>query len=148
MDTNEGPARQSADDLLNEALDHAKASAARSGGHEARLERLEEYELAGATKADPLEALLTFVNADLLNIAYRLGDALKESLSAAPLKAEGVQLVAPTLNDLLRVTRQIDRFAHLETRITNARVPAEVASNHSPSTAKHDDAQRPPRRAH
>jgi hypothetical protein len=98
------------DDNLPDSLPSAAASQPITRD-DARLQRLEEYESAGLAKYEPLEASLTFINADLMSIANSLGKAVKDSLATAPTTAENFRQVQPGLNDYLRVTGQVQRFA-------------------------------------
>jgi hypothetical protein len=102
-------------------------------GRTARQQRLEEFEMAGLDKPDHLEALLVCGTADLIDIAFMVGAVVKGSLAAAPATADTVQNIEPALNDLLRVTRQIDRFAQLELRLASERKQAHEARLRSQS---------------
>jgi hypothetical protein len=117
-------------------------------GRDARLLRLEEYELDGLEKDNPLEATLTFVNADMMNLAILMGGVLKDSLSVAPATTDSFRQIEPSLNMYLRVTRQIDRFAHLEYQLTTAQHLAQDAKKGSQSTEMLAHMQQASRRRH
>jgi hypothetical protein len=135
---------QFADELLNEGFvgDFRFRAIDRPSGAAARLE---DYESAGQIKADALQALLTFANADLMHIAYALGSVVKDSLADAPLTTENVRQVEPALNNLLRVTRQVSVFAQLEVSIEKARVQAEDTKCRARSAAMFDGTPQAPR---
>jgi hypothetical protein len=138
---------QSSDEALNAHLagvgpDHPGSS------HDVRLERLNEYESAGGDKPDPLQALLTFTSADLMHVAFKLGDALKSTLGTAPVTGESVRQAQPVLNDYLRVTRQVDRYTQLELRLEQARIRAEDERKRAKSTKLSGHFQQSPRRLH
>ena len=83
--------------------------------------RIDEYEMAALKKYDPLAACLGSLTADLMHISSALGDAIKTTLAAGPNDLESVRRIAAALNDQLRVTRQIERFAQLEVRAAETR---------------------------
>lgn len=81
--------------------------------NQGRLERVDDYEAAGTAKPDPLDACIAIVNADLIRIAIEYGRTIRESLSHEA-TGESFRRRELNLNNYLRLTRQIDRFAHLD----------------------------------
>jgi hypothetical protein len=146
MDTDEDENSLS-DEQLDASFDDAKLSEPRTS-RDVRLDRLDEFEATGAEKTDPLQALLTFTSADLLNVAFLLGDAVKSTLGTGPVTEESARQGQAVLNDYLRVTRQVDRFTQLELRIESARLQAEDARKRAKSTTVMGHFQQSPRRRH
>jgi hypothetical protein len=79
-----------------------------------RTARIAEYLAHSLDYADPLQANVGAVNADLLLMA----DRLRQLLEAAPWASlEDFDDLKPAIDSLLRIHKQIDRFAQLETRL-------------------------------
>jgi hypothetical protein len=89
--------------------------------HAARMQCIQKYQVHALHKDDYLEANLGSVNAGLIRMAINLEEALERSMTADPLTVERLQRLLPIIEVQLRVTRQIDRYAHLEQQIAQAR---------------------------
>ena len=125
MDTEQTAESPADDTLLNKQILEESAEVSEpEESHSLRRKRVAEYESVGLEKLDPLEACLAAINADLIRISFSLGDVIQQSLATETATAETVRRVEATLNNQLRVTRQIDRFAQLEVRAAEARLEA------------------------
>ena len=82
-----------------------------------RLEKIQEYLRHSLGKVDPLEANLGAVSADLMQMALRLKEAIEADLGARQL--DHFEKLMPAIDAYLRVTRQIDRLASLDRRLTS-----------------------------
>lgn len=88
---------------------------------EARMERITAYQASALNKDHDLEANLGSIAAGLMRIAVRVDEALERSMTAGTVTVERLQRLLPAIEVHLRVTRQIDRFAHLEQQIAQSR---------------------------
>lgn len=93
-----------------------------------REARLHEYELTSRDKSDPLEALLTLTTSGLFRMAHDLEACILKSLSQSEKDLRAFKSVSSALDAQLRLTRQIDRFAQFELRLTELR--AKLAMSH------------------
>jgi len=91
------------------------------GTHQARQRCLREYQDSALKKEDPLSAVLSFMNGDLMQIAFEMKDTIQEVMADEPRTLEGLYKVVPAVDIYLRVTRQIDRFTQVEQRAEGAR---------------------------
>ena len=87
------------------------------------MDRIQDYQAHALHKDDHLEANLGSLNAGLMRIGITVEEALERSMAAETLTGEGLQRLLPIIEVYLRLTRQIDRFAHLEQQIVEARRP-------------------------
>lgn len=89
-----------------------------------RLVRILEYLQASLDKQDALQANLSAANADLMAIAYKLAAAIKAAMAVGPASLETYEELVPAINNLLRIHKQVERFASLDNRLasTNASV--------------------------
>ena len=51
-----------------------------------------------------------------MRIAVHMDEVINENLALGPAGLDQIQRLAPTIETYLRVARQVDRFAQLETR--------------------------------
>ncbi|NQU21149.1 MAG: hypothetical protein HQ567_07685 [Candidatus Nealsonbacteria bacterium] len=86
-----------------------------------RLEKIREYLVESLEQGDALQANLGATSSDLMLMGFRLKEAIEKAMadSSAPL-ARFEQLM-PAIEGYLKVTRQIDRLAQLDRRLTDAR---------------------------
>jgi hypothetical protein len=85
-----------------------------------RLQRIIDYSEEALAKSDALEANLGSVITDLLLIARRYSLELKEVLNTDPSAPEELELIEPSLDQYLRVTKQLDRFTQLVVKLERA----------------------------
>ena len=122
MEANDIFERQAPDASVNDTNSESSAEVqASTPGHDVRRKRIADYEATGLAKPDPGDACLAAMKADLMGLAFVLVDAIKESLTEGPTKADGVRRCEPALSSYLKVTRQVDRFTQLEVRAAEAR---------------------------
>lgn len=81
-----------------------------------RAERIRQYASEALRRVDALDANLGAVNADLLNMAYWLKQAIQQAMQAGPEAWMECEELLPAIESFLKVTKQIERFAKLETR--------------------------------
>lgn len=80
-----------------------------------RTARIAEYLAHSLDYGDPLHANVGAVNADLLLL---MADRLRQLLEAAPWASlKDFESLKPAIDSLLRIHKQIDRFAQLEARL-------------------------------
>jgi hypothetical protein len=89
-----------------------------------RLERVRDYLHESLAKADALAANLGAATSDLMLYSYRLHEAIAAEMAEAPLSLEQLEHLRPAVDAYLRITRQIDRFAHLDLRLSAAQKEA------------------------
>jgi hypothetical protein len=89
--------------------------------HTARLQRIIDYQIEALAKPQALEANLGCVNGGLLRVSYYLEETLDESIAAGPRTADRLERMRPVVDMQLRVARQIQRFAQIETRAQQGR---------------------------
>ena len=103
------------------ASDRPKPSAAEVAS--LRLARIQQYLLASLEQVDPLEANLGAAASDLMSLGFKLKQAIEESLADTPNSLERFQRLRPAIDDYLKLSRQIDRYAQLDRRLLAARAP-------------------------
>jgi hypothetical protein len=91
-----------------------------------RLERVDAYLEKVLAKKNSLQANLGSINSGLMRIAVHMDEVINENLALGPASLDQIQRLAPTIETYLRVARQVDRFAQLETRAGQS--PAKVAA--------------------
>jgi hypothetical protein len=125
METENTSECQEADALLNDALAESSAGVD-TVSREQRLMNALEYQAEALSRESKRDACLGALNAGLARMAIRLEEAIEEALAGGPVTLERIRQIEPVLNDHLRVTRQIDRFAQFEMRVEEKR---EIAKN-------------------
>jgi hypothetical protein len=91
-----------------------KAGAAAPDTVELRLARIREYLTESLQQPDALRANLGAASSDLMLLGFRLKEAIEEGLGD-PTNALGrIERLMPAIEGYLKVTRQMDRFAHLD----------------------------------
>ena len=88
-------------------------------GADVRLERILDYVNQSLAKLNPLEASLGALNADLMLMAYRLRQVLDDALQEGAAAFEELEELAPTIDQLLRILKQIERFSQLAIKLGN-----------------------------
>jgi hypothetical protein len=86
-----------------------------------RRKRIDDYRDEGLSRPIAGEACLTSVSADLHGIASGIGQALNESLTETTPTLETIDKLEPTLNNYLRVTRQLERLTQFEAKMVARR---------------------------
>jgi hypothetical protein len=81
-----------------------------------RRRRLRDYHIRALAHEDPCQAMLGSVNAELMLVTMRVDQAINNSLAVGSATIEGVMQCSQAIDMLLKLTRQIDRFAQLELR--------------------------------
>jgi len=105
-----------------------------------RLDRVTAYGNASLGKRNPLLATLGSVNSGLMRVNLYVEEALVQTLATGPLTIEQIQKVQPSVDLLLRLTRQIDRLAQLEIKPRPRRsLPPDSATNQN--GVKHVDVE-------
>lgn len=84
-----------------------------------RLQRIRDYATESLAKLGPLEANLGLVNSDLMNMAYRLKQAIEKAMETAE-ELEDFEVLLPAIDKFQMLAKQIDRFTQLELRVRNA----------------------------
>ena len=98
---------------------------------EARERRVVDYLADSLAKRDPLEANVGSINSGLMLAALELDEFIRQRFQRDPGDPERLRRAMPAIDALLRVTRQVDRFAQLQLRSAVARRVAESAEcNH------------------
>jgi hypothetical protein len=119
MQNQEQAAPQPEDDLTCQAdrpseTDVAAQSAIRRQEMQRRLDRVTAYGNASLSKRNHSLATLGSINSGLMRVNLYVEEALVQALATGPLTIEQVHKVQPSIDLLLRVTRQIDRLSQLE----------------------------------
>ena len=78
-----------------------------------RLKRVRQYLAESLAKPDALQANLGAAVGDLMEIAYRLKEAIDAVLQKEGGSLEQFDRLMPAIDKYLRLTRQADRFARL-----------------------------------
>jgi hypothetical protein len=86
-----------------------------------RLRRIEDLQANALAKADPLEASLGAANGALLRVGMRLEENIERAWASMTDPADRFVRIAPTIESLLKVMRQVDRLAQLDQRLNSAR---------------------------
>ncbi len=94
-----------------------------SVSHEARLRRVNDYQVASLAKPDALAANLGSINSGLMRVALWLDAAIESALESGPRSVERIQRLLPAIDTHLRIARQVDRFAAIEIRAAEVLKP-------------------------
>ena len=106
------------------------AAAPPVSSHDARLSRVLDYQVSALEKDDPLEANLGSINSGLMRVALWLDETIEQAMASGPPNVERLSRILPATDTLLRVARQVDRFANIELRAAAARKPKTPDANH------------------
>lgn len=87
-----------------------------------RLAKIREYLIESLQQADALQANLGATSSDLMLMGFRLKEAIEEALAKSTDSLGRFERLMPAIEGYLKVTRQIDRFAQLDRRLTEARL--------------------------
>ena len=85
--------------------------------YEARERRIDDYLSTALTIEDALRSNLAAINADLMRQALYVEHALRDVQGESLTSIEAAQAQESALNDLLRIAKQIDRYAQLEIKL-------------------------------
>ena len=99
------------------------------GLQQQRRRRVQKYHVRALASDDPLKASLGSINAELMHIAMALDRAVNEYLAAGPLSLERIMRHRSAVEVLLKLARQIDRFAQLERRPVGRSKDAEAVGS-------------------
>jgi hypothetical protein len=80
-----------------------------------RFANIQAYCLDGQQRSDKLMAGLNGANSDLLEAELHVAIALRRTLTKGPNSLANIQASAPAMNLMLRLTKQIEQIARLET---------------------------------
>ncbi len=83
---------------------------------EARLKVANDYLSKSLEKQDPLEANLGSVNSGLIRVAVQLDETLRKAIESGPRTLEFMHQLEPSIELVLKLARQIGRFADVELR--------------------------------
>jgi len=98
---------------------------------EARERRVIDYLADSLATRNSLEANVGSINSGLMLTALDLDEFIRQRFQLEPGDPERLRRAMPAIDALLRVTRQVDRFAQLQLRSAVARRVAESAEcNH------------------
>ncbi len=86
-----------------------------------RLEKIREYLVDSLQQTDTLQANLGATSSDLMLMGYRLKEAIEIAFADASNPIGRFEQLMPAVEGYLKVTRQIDRLAQLDLRLTDAR---------------------------
>lgn len=78
---------------------------------------LDAYRAQARNGRDPLASNLALTNAQLIEIHHRLGQFVNQHLARPGFQLEDVHDISPELDQLLRFSRQVERFGQLEHQI-------------------------------
>ena len=106
-----------ADVLVADGAKKRGGQNARSDRAAVRLQRMTDYLEESLAKSNPLEASLGGVIFDLLLMARRLMQEFNGFLNSRSDSSEELELVQPSLDQYLRITKQIDRFTQLVVKL-------------------------------
>ncbi len=87
----------------------------------ARRQCVQKYLAHSLAKKDPLRAAFGSINADLMTVELPLADLLTRAFSDPSLSIDSMQKMLPTLAAFHNLTRQIERFAQVDVRITESK---------------------------
>jgi hypothetical protein len=85
-----------------------------------RLEKINEYLLESLQKVDALQANLGATSSDLMLMGFRLKQAIEQAMGDSMAPLGRFEELMPAIEGYLKVTRQIDRLAQLDRRLTGA----------------------------
>ena len=83
---------------------------------EQRRQRVQQYHVKALAKEDPLRAMLGSLNAGLMEITVALDHGISETLATRPQTLDRIMQRGSAIELLVKLTRQIDRFAQMELR--------------------------------
>lgn len=86
-----------------------------------RLEKIHAYLVESLEQADTLQANLGATTSDLMLMGFRLKEAIEKAMADAATPLAQFEQLMPAIEGYLKVTRQIDRLAQLDRRVTDAR---------------------------
>ena len=86
-----------------------------------RLEKIHEYLVELLQQADALQANLGATSSDLMLMGFRLKEAIEQAMADSSAPLGRFEQLMPAIEGYLKVTRQIDRLAQLDRRLTDAR---------------------------
>lgn len=110
--------------VLDQSDQRAVAEVAQPvNSHDARLSRVLDYQASSLEKDDPLAANLGSINSGLMRIALWIDQTIEQTMESGPPSVERLNQLLPAIETQLRLTRQVDRFAHIELRANEARKP-------------------------
>lgn len=110
--------------VLDQSDQRAVADVAQPvNSHDARLSRVLDYQASSLEKDDPLAANLGSINSGLMRIALWIDQTIEQTMESGPPSVERLNQLLPAIETQLRLTRQVDRFAHIELRANEARKP-------------------------
>ena len=93
-----------------------------------RHRRIAEYRAQSLAKSDPLAANIASANSDLFEMGDHLAAGLREAMSSGALTTEELPSLQATLEQVLRLNKQIERFAQLEIRLEMAKRQLKAAA--------------------
>lgn len=86
-----------------------------------RLKKIREYLVESLEQADALQANLGATSSDLMLMGFRLKEAIEEAMGDSSNPLGRFERLMPAIEGYLKVTRQIDRLAQLDRRLTDTR---------------------------
>ncbi len=86
-----------------------------------RMARVSDWEEEALARPDAMAAVLATTCATLARHNFWVGDAIDREMASGPADVDRLRRVQPAIDDELRLTRQIERFAQLEVRDREAR---------------------------
>jgi hypothetical protein len=95
-----------------------KSSVAPSTGA-LRKQRIEDFQNDALAASDPLQANLGAINGALMRMSYHMETALEAALITITDPVDRFARLGPAIDAYLKVTRQIDRFAQLDNRLSS-----------------------------
>lgn len=108
-----------------------------SSFHDARLGRLDDYQLRSLAQEDALEANVAALNGGLMRVGLFLEESLLQAIEGSPPDLQRVDEIRPAIETQLRLARQIDRFAKFKIRAQQERqaISSGEVRSRSPVTA-------------
>ena len=85
-----------------------------------RIHRIEQLQAEALAEPDALQANLGAFNAGLMRIGFRLEEAIEGASAQITDPLARFERLAPAIDSLLKVMRQVDRFAQLDQRLASA----------------------------
>lgn len=82
-----------------------------------RLERIREYQAQSLTNADPLHANIGAASGSLMQMGFRLEQAIEASLAESTDVLQQTKRLSDAMDTYLRITRQWDRLVQLNKRM-------------------------------
>jgi hypothetical protein len=126
MNSDQTPESKAADQQLNACLSSAAPNEPLvEVTPDLEQRRILDYQAESLGKPDAREACLGSSNGSLMQIGCHLAEVIKEGMVG--LNIANFSRVQPALESYMRVTRQIDRYLHLEVAITESRRRSEEA---------------------